>query len=493
MRRKLLLLPASHDPAPVGFTIFTFMKLFTVVTTLFSAFLALVCAPLVLICLQLERFRRRPFRVSASGDSLRIAYILTDLWGGKPGGAASHKLGFCKGLQEWDHIPTVLVSQPVPGLDRVVRDYHVLPAPTLPRGFPLTLCVLAKNLAFTRCAYRILTSWRPGVICHRHSHMNYAGVLLSRILKVPFILEYNSPANWKATAAAEGHSLFGWIGRFVEKLNLLATDRIMVVSDVLKQRLVDDGIQPDRIVVNPNGADAELFRPDIDSSAIRQRLQLEGKIVVGFAGHHNSNNTWHGTKYLAMAVRKVAERRKDVQFLFIGDQGLVELVSAIADAEGTGRFISYATNIPHPEMPAYYAACDILVSPHVHMADGSTFFGSPVKIFEYMAMGKPIVASGIAQLAELLKAHKNALLTKPGDVEGIAEAILTLASDPELRRRLGLAARETCLSQCTWKHNAQRFIDAYHEALHQRTPGSTTSDAEHPPGGRHVFRPADGN
>ena len=58
-----------------------------------------------------------------------------------------------------------------------------------------------------------------------------------------------------------------------------------------------------------------------------------------------------------------------------GDQGLVELVSAIADAEGTGRFISYATSIPHPEMPAYYAACDILVSPHVHMADGSTFFG----------------------------------------------------------------------------------------------------------------------
>src|SRR5437879_11721427 len=95
------------------------MKPFTVVTTLLSAFLGLVCAPVVFICLQLERLRRRSFRVSASGDSLCVAYVLTDLWGGKPGGAASHKAGFCKGLQAWGDIPTVLVSEPVEGLDRV--------------------------------------------------------------------------------------------------------------------------------------------------------------------------------------------------------------------------------------------------------------------------------------------------------------------------------------------------------------------------------------
>jgi glycosyltransferase involved in cell wall biosynthesis len=88
-----------------------------------------------------------------------------------------------------------------------------------------------------------------------------------------------------------------------------------------------------------------------------------------------------------------------------------------------------------------------------------------VKIFEYMAMGKAIVASGVGQLAELLANRVNALLTQPGDSEEIATAILTLAGDEDLRRRLGTEARATCLAKCTWAHNARRFIQAYFDTL----------------------------
>lgn len=443
-----------------------------------DAVCALLGAPAFLVLLIRERVRGRRFRAPTSGKSIRIAYVLTELSGGRPGGGATHKAGFCKGLLAGGHQPTVMVCQDVPGLASVVKDYHILPAPTLPNGFPLTLSVLANNVVFARQAYRILKTSGTDVVCQRHNQMNYSGALLSRLLKVPFVLEYNSPANWRAAAADRMNPVLGQLSRFIERINVAAADRIMVVSDVLKQQLVQRGIPAAKVVVNPNGADAEMFHSGVDPSPVRHRLQLEGKIVVGFAGHHNSNNTWHGTKHLAQAVRKVAAQRKDIQFLFIGDQGVVDLVTPIVEAEGTAPLVTFACSIPYPGMPGHYAACDILVSPHVHMADGSTFFGSPVKIFEYMAMGRPIVASGIGQLAELLNDRENALLTNPGDVDGIAAAILTLAADPELRRRLGAAARETCLSRCTWKHNAERFIRAYVEASQPGSPERPGSDAD---------------
>jgi glycosyltransferase involved in cell wall biosynthesis len=451
------------------------MKPLYTVSNVFLALLGLLIAPGILIFVLLERRRHQPFPYHETDGSARVAYLITDLWGGKPGGATSHKIGFCKGLLRLGHVPTVLANQPVPGLEKVVQDFHIIPPPFLPKRLPLTVGVLANNLIFARRASSILKQLKPDVVCQRHSKMNYSGVLLSRRLKVPFILEYNSPSNWKAASEDRTPFLIGVLSRFIERINLAAADRIMVVSRVLKQHLVDRGVAPEKVAVNPNGADAELFRPDLDPGPVRQRLHLENKIVVAFAGHHNARNTWHGVKYLVMAVKKVAERRKDVQFLFIGDQGLVDLVLETARAESTTGQITFATSISHRDMPSYYAACDVLVSPHVHMADGSTFFGSPVKVFEYMAMGKPIVASGIGQLGDLLKGK--ALLTEPGDVVGIADAILTLAGDADLRRQLGAAARETCINRLTWKHNAERFINAYREVLEPPAQALKLSEA----------------
>jgi glycosyltransferase involved in cell wall biosynthesis len=380
--------------------------------------------------------------------------------GGLPGGAASHKAGFCKGLAALGHNVTVIASEGIVGLDAVVKDYHVVPPRSVPKNFPVTINVWANNIRFVRYANRLLRTRRPDVICQRHSHMNYSAFILSRLFNVPFILEYNSPANWKSAAARQGNPFIAKFKELVERLNVTAADRIMVVSGVLKEELVKRGVPAEKIAVNPNGADADMFKPGLDSAPARNRFKLHGKIVVGFAGHHNSNNTWHGTKFLAQAVAKVAEQRNDVQFLFIGDKGLVDLVSATV-TDPSRPFVTFATSIPHAEMPSVYSACDILVSPHVHMADGSTFFGSPVKIFEYMAMAKPIVASNVGQLAELLEDQVNALLTEPADVEAIARHIVTLAGNAELRNRLGNAARETCLGGCTWQHNAARFINAF--------------------------------
>jgi glycosyltransferase involved in cell wall biosynthesis len=106
-------------------------------------------------------------------------------------------------------------------------------------------------------------------------------------------------------------------------------------------------------------------------------------------------------------------------------------------------------------------ACDILVAPHVPLADGSEFFGSPTKIFEYMAMGKGIVASRLGQIGEVLVAGETALLVEPGDVRQLRAAILRLVESVELRRSLGNKARDVAEREHTWRHNAERVLNEY--------------------------------
>ena len=120
--------------------------------------------------------------------------------------------------------------------------------------------------------------------------------------------------------------------------------------------------------------------------------------------------------------------------MLIGD-GLLhgEMRSALAEYEQTGAVI-FTGPVPREKVAEYLDAADILVSPHVPMPDGSRFFGSPTKLFEYMAMGKGIVASRLEQLAEVLEHERTAWLVRPGDAEDLAEGILRLALDPGAAR-----------------------------------------------------------
>jgi len=118
--------------------------------------------------------------------------------------------------------------------------------------------------------------------------------------------------------------------------------------------------------------------------------------------------------------------------------------------------------VSHDEVPRLLDACDVLVSPHVPLDAGAEFFGSPTKLFEYMAMGRGIVASRLGQIGEVLEHERTALLVEPGNVNELKDAIGRLSSSKELRERLGAAARRAAVERHTWKHNAQKVLDAYY-------------------------------
>jgi glycosyltransferase involved in cell wall biosynthesis len=116
--------------------------------------------------------------------------------------------------------------------------------------------------------------------------------------------------------------------------------------------------------------------------------------------------------------------------------------------------------VPQAEGPVHLAACDVLASPHVPNPDGTAFFGSPTKLFEYMAMGKGIVAARLGQIGEVLAHDETAWLVTPGDVEDLARGLKTLVDDVPRRERLGTAARREVVAKHSWLEHTRKIIEA---------------------------------
>src|SRR6266849_3353493 len=164
-----------------------------------------------------------------------------------------------------------------------------------------------------------------------------------------------------------------------ESLNLSAAARIFVVSEVERRNLLRAGVPEEKIVVNPNGVDTEKFRPGVGGAAVRSELGVaENEMLAGFVG---TFGPWHGVLTLAEAIKLLPDD-EDVRFLLVGAGRLRDEVQRIVRSAGKGERVIFAGHVEHERVPALLDACDILLSPHVPLEDGSEFFGSPTKLFE---------------------------------------------------------------------------------------------------------------
>jgi glycosyltransferase involved in cell wall biosynthesis len=319
--------------------------------------------------------------------------------------------------------------------------------------FRLSPATNVFNGNYSYNALRVLDGRRVSFIYQRYSRFNWTGVLLSAVTGLPLSLEFNGSEVW----ISRQWDPIGlrWLLRRVERLNLRAADLIFVVSEVERRNLIEAGVSQAKIIVNPNGVDTDRFRPECGGREIRRALGIDDQTVVGFAG---TFGPWHGAPVLAEAATRINEPESRCHFIFIGAGEQRVLSESIIESGAVSA--TFTGSISHEKVPAYLDACDILASPHVPSPDGSEFFGSPTKLFEYLAMGKGIVASRLGQVAEVIIDGENGLLVEPGDADGLARAIEKLAVDGKLRSRLGAAARMTAIERYTWRHNAARVFDA---------------------------------
>jgi glycosyltransferase involved in cell wall biosynthesis len=388
-------------------------------------------------------------------DPLSITYLrATPGAGTQFGGASSHINGFIDAAIKQGAKVRLISNDRIAGLDEERTSLTIIEPE--PLGTTRSAFDLHNNLVFTRSAVSEIEAAVPSFIYQRYSRFTWAGIEASLRTRRPLFLEYNGSEVWVGRHW-DAAGMFPLLER-VERLNLKAAARIFVVSEVERGNLLGAGVADEKIVVNPNGVDAEKFRPRVGGELVRKELGIgDDETLAGFVG---TFGPWHGVMELARAVTLVPEDAR-LKFLLIGAGKLREEVERVVREAGAGSRVRFAGVIEHERVPAFLDACDVLVSPHIPLDDGSEFFGSPTKLFEYMAMGKGIVASRLGQIGDVLADEESALLVEPGDVNQLSAAMLRLARFPELRERLGRRARELAIEHHTWAQNARRVLDAY--------------------------------
>jgi glycosyltransferase involved in cell wall biosynthesis len=400
-------------------------------------------------------------RQQVNANNPKITYLRsTPGPGTQAGGAASHIKGVIEGLLELGASVEVISNDVLIGLDPAKLLITTIDPESL--GTTRAVFDINNNAVFTNRAVHLVEQSQPDFIYQRYARFSWAGSAASLRSRRPLFLEYNGSEVWVGKHW-DRVSKLDLLARY-ERLNLAAASRIFVVSEVERHNLLRDGVAPEKIVVNPNGVDTDVFRPAIGGERVRAHLAIrDEEQLVGFVG---SFGPWHGVLVFAEAI-KLIPASVPVRFLLVGAGALQDQMKRLLkDEMETGRVIFTGT-VGHADVPALLDACDVLVSPHVPLDAGAEFFGSPTKLFEYMAMGKGIVASRLGQIGEVLSHEETALLVEPGNANELSAAIVRLAESHELRETLGVAARQAAVERHTWKRNAQKILDAYNDWLRE--------------------------
>jgi glycosyltransferase involved in cell wall biosynthesis len=407
-------------------------------------------------------------------------YINANLWFGmKAGGSIGHVTGVANAFGEagWKVLlasptsPTMLTSQ-VEALSLRIPEVF---------GLPFEKSFYTFHRSVVAQLDRRLTI-PPAFIYQRMSPANYSGVVLSRQWGVPLVLEYNGSEVWVGKNWGRGFR-YPQVAAAAEDACLRHADVVVTVSEVLADELVDRGVSKDRIVWYPNCVDPAVFEPARFSSdaglALRRRLGIAADaVVVMFIGTFGA---WHGVEVFAQAIRAMAERDADalragkVHFVLVGDGLKMPAVRAALPPSFDHSLVTMTGLVPQEDAPQYLAIADVVVSPHVQNADGSRFFGSPTKLFEYMVMGKAIVASDLEQIGTILKAgihvanlpdadprpgeDRLAVLCPPANVDALVEALWFIVRQPAWRRVLGGNARAEALTKYTWARHVSAILD----------------------------------
>jgi len=236
---------------------------------------------------------------------------------------------------------------------------------------------------------------------------------------------------------------------YLEKRILSWAHRITAVSQSLKDSLVRLGVNEQRIHVVHNGIDPEKFDYTIDPKEIVTQYCLKDRLVVGFVG---SFARYHGFDLLLDVGENLQRKWRNVAFFLVGKNvhGSDNPMEAVC-RRGLGELFIFAGEVPHARIPLYIAAMDIAMIP-----DFNTY-GSPMKLFEYMAMGKPIVAPDVPPIRDVVEDGRTGVLFERGNAAQAQKAIERLIENGHLRQDLGRKACAEVVRSYTWDQNAERI------------------------------------
>jgi glycosyltransferase involved in cell wall biosynthesis len=301
----------------------------------------------------------------------------------------------------------------------------------------------------------------PDFIYERASLYATAGISLGRELNIPVLVELNAPlAVEQSVYRATG---LGKLAAHAERWMLSRADGVFAVSGPLRDYVVSLGVDPQRIHILPNGVDHTMFKPGPADPKIKARWGLTDGPVLGFVG---GLRPWHGVEVLAPLLERMCERHREAQMVIVGDGPLRGALEQNLREHNLTRRVLFTGALPHEEIAGMIRQFDVALAPY--SKPEHVFYFSPLKIFEYMACGVPVVAAGLGQNTELVRNCETGLLYPPGDIDALTAACERLLADVDLSRQLGRAASREIHARYTWRHNAASVVDLARTLLAER-------------------------
>jgi len=319
---------------------------------------------------------------------------------------------------------------------------------------------LLWNPLYVRKELALLRRNRPDVLLVRSHLLTFSPVWVARRLGLPLVFEVNSPAA-ESDLYLDQYAHIPVIPDWLEGWKFRQADALTVVSSSLKKHLCQRySLAAEKVRVIPNGADHRAFTPDREPDRdVRQRLGDQP--IVGFIG---SFEKWHGADLLVKMVEDVARDRPAVRFLLVGDGPEAAGIRRRLDA--LNNRVLFTGRVPHERVPGLVACMDVGVMPE------SNFYGSPLKVLEWMAAGLAVVAPSYAPLTDIIENGVDGLLFPPGDSVALVKKIVQLVDEPELRGQIGCHATQKVRNSLTWSHNAEQVLGVCAEAHERKQPES---------------------
>lgn len=316
-------------------------------------------------------------------------------------------------------------------------------------GWCYELMSIVYNLYGYYRFWRAIRARRPDLLYERYSLNTFCGILASQHFGIPLVLEVNAPLCYEQSQL--GKLTFKNLARFSERWICSHSTWTIVVSKVMKDILLQEGVSDEKIVVMPNGINPEMFHPHISGEAVRRRYDLQEKIVIGFVGWFRK---WHGLEMLLEIIYEARLGDRGVRLLLVGDGPAYQDLSRYTDEHDLRTSVIFTGPIEQRDVPAHIAAMDIAVQP------SATEYACPMKIFEYMAMGKCIVAPKQPNICEILEDGVTGFLFQPMVKDDLRSVLMELMSDPEGRKLVSKKAHESVFRhEFLWRANAQKVLD----------------------------------
>ncbi len=400
-------------------------------------------------------------RIAPLRAGYRVLFVRVDFWFGlKVGGSFSHMRGIMAAFKEASVDVVYCGNEELEQIKDLVSEQDVC-SPEYCPFISLEMNQVVYNEHFGEHLRRLLETYHFDLIYIRHSMFHFRTVDLARRYGVPLILECNDlvnigrPAEWRLAR----------LGTLAEELERYVLEHATIVSPIsalLAQNIRKLGVAQEKIVVTPNGVDLREF-DDQRCQSMNPILVKRSTIRVGFVGTFAQ---FHGVDIVPECASQVLAVHRDVEFVLVGDGRLRPGLERAILEKGIADRVFLPGLVPHREIPAFLSSCDILISPHRGFSD-VPFFGSPTKLFEYMAAGQAIVASNLDTIADVLDGgllvedlrgpieigEAPGVLVAAGDARQLAQAIVFLVEHPDIRHQLGHNARARVEDGYTWSRS----------------------------------------